>query len=184
MSTKEFQQFDIDVKETGAYKYTTGMQYSAATANARMSVLTLEAMDWTGLRVLDVGCGDGEYTMELYKRAKPGAITGIDLSPAAIRAAASRNPHDAVTFSVCSGTRLPFDDDTFDVVHLRGVLHHMEDPQLAVAEAFRVAPRVFIIEPNGWNPGLKCIEKLSSYHRQQHERSFLSWFFSEFSGER
>ncbi len=174
MSRKEFQPFEDDVQQTGAYQYTTDSQYSATVANARLSDLTLEAIDWTGLRVLDVGCGDGVYTLELYRRGKPGEITGIDLSDAAIAAAKAKVSSEVVQFSVCSGSRLPFENDTFDVVHLRGVLHHMDDPALGVAEALRVAGRVVIIEPNGWNPALKCIEKLSSYHRQHYERSFPS----------
>lgn len=174
VSNKEFQSFDLDVQKNGAYQYTTGVRYSAATANSRMSDLTIDAMDWKGLRVLDVGCGDGEYTFELYRRGNPSEITGIDLSPAAIAAARERISNEAATFSVCSGSHLPFFDDSFDVVHMRGVLHHMENPMLAVAEALRVAPRVFIVEPNGWNPGLKCIEVLSPYHRAHNERSFPS----------
>jgi ubiquinone/menaquinone biosynthesis C-methylase UbiE len=172
VSNREFQAFDLDVQINGAYQYTNGVRYSAATANSRISDLTIDAMDWSGLRVLDVGCGDGEYTFELYRRGNPSEITGIDLSPAAVAAAAAKIANQAATFSVCSGSRLPFADNSFDVVHMRGVLHHMENPMLAVAEAFRVAPRVFIIEPNGWNPGLKCIEVLSPYHREHNERSF------------
>ena len=174
MSEREFQPFEVDVARTGAYQYSTGMQYSAATANARLSDMTLESMDWTGLRALDVGCGDGVYTLELYHRGNLRELIGIDLSPAAIAAASAKVAGESVRFSVCSGSRLPFENDSFDVAHLRGVLHHMEDPALAVAEALRVANRVFIIEPNGWNPGLKLIERLSPYHRQHHERSFTS----------
>ncbi len=174
MSSKEFQAFDLDVQDNGAYQYTTGARYSSVVANARISDLTIDALKWNGLRVLDVGCGDGEYTFELYRRGNPSEITGIDLSPAAIAAATERVSNEAITFSVCSGSLLPFPDDSFDVVHLRGVLHHMENPMRAVAEAFRVAQRVLIVEPNGWNPRLKCIEVLSSYHRQHNERSFRS----------
>lgn len=174
MSDREFQPFEVDVARTGAYQYSTGMQYSAVIANARLSDMTLESMDWTGLRALDVGCGDGVYTLELYRRGNLSELVGIDLSPAAIAAAGSKVANESVRFSVSSGSRLPFENDSFDVAHLRGVLHHMQDPALAVAEALRVANRVFIIEPNGWNFGLKVIERLSPYHRQHHERSFTS----------
>lgn len=174
MTSKEFQPFDNDVKLTGAYQYSIGKQYSATVANARLSSLTIEALDWTGLRVLDVGCGDGVYSLELYHQGRPAEIVGVDLSPAAIAAAEAKLSGEAMSFSLNSGTRLPFADDAFDAVHLRGVLHHMEDPKLAVAEALRVAGKVFIIEPNGWNLGLKCIEKLSSYHRAHNEQSYSS----------
>jgi SAM-dependent methyltransferase len=174
LSEKEFLPFDVDVQRTGAYQYSAGTSYSAALANARLSDLTQEAMSWKGLRVLDVGCGDGVYSMELYRRGAPSELVGIDLSPAAIASASSKVSSENMHFILNSGTHLPFPDNSFDAVHLRGVLHHMENPQLAIKEAFRVARTVFIIEPNGWNAGLKCIEKLSKYHRDHHERSFTS----------
>lgn len=174
MSEKEFLPFDVDVQRTGAYQYSAGTSYSASLANARLSDLTQEAMSWKDLRVLDVGCGDGVYSMELYRRGSPRELVGIDLSPAAVASATSKVSAENIHFVVNSGTHLPFPEDSFDVVHLRGVLHHMENPELAVREAFRVARAVFIIEPNGWNAGLKCIEKLSKYHRDHHERSFTS----------
>jgi SAM-dependent methyltransferase len=174
LSEKEFLPFDVDVQRTGAYQYSAGTSYSAALANARLSDLTQEAMSWKSLRVLDVGCGDGVYSMELFHRGSPGELVGIDLSPAAIASASSKVSSEKMTFLLNSGTHLPFPDNSFDAVHLRGVLHHMENPQLAIKEAFRVARTVFIIEPNGWNVGLKCIEKLSKYHRDHHERSFTS----------
>ena len=164
MSRKEFQAFDLDVQEMGDYQYTTGARDSAVMANARISNLTIDALQRNGLKLLVVGCGDGEYTFALYRRRNPSEITGIDLSPAAIAAATEKIPNEATTFAVCSGSLLPFPDDSFDVVHMRGVLHHMENPMRALAEAFRVAQRVFVVEPNGWNRGLKCIEILSTYH--------------------
>ncbi len=174
MSLREYQPFDADVEANGTYQYSTGARYSAVTANARLIDLAIETMDWTGLRVLDVGCGDGEYTIELYRRGNLRQITGIDLSSKAISAAIARAPNRDVNFQVCSGSDLPFERDSFDVVQFRGVLHHMDHPDLAIADALRVARRVLIVEPNGWNPGLKIIEKLSPYHREHNEQSFSS----------
>ena len=179
MSLKEYHPFDCDVEETGAYQYSTGERYSSIVANARLVDLAIEAIDWTGQRVLDVGCGDGVFTMELFRRGKLSHITGIDLSSNAITAATARVRNADATFAVCSGAQLPFDRDSFDVVQFRGVLHHMDDPRLAIAEALRVARRVIILEPNGWNPVLKCIEKLSPYHRQHHEQSYFSTRINE-----
>jgi hypothetical protein len=50
----------------------------------------------------------------------------------------------------------------------------MRNPHLAVREAARVARTVVVLEPNGWNPALKAIEKISAYHRAHGERSFFS----------
>ena len=53
------------------------------------------------------------------------------------------------------------------------MLHHVDKPQAALAEALRVAPRVVVVEPNGYNPGLKLLERVSRYHREHAERSYL-----------
>lgn len=184
MTTEQFQSFDTDVRNIGSYQYSTGLRYSSTAANQRMTDLTIAALDWSGLRVLDVGCGDGAYTLEIARRGHPREIHGIDLAPAAIDAARARTTSPEVSFSVCSADGLPFGDDSWDIVNLRGVLHHMDDPRRGVAEALRVAPRVFVIEPNGWNLGLKVIEKASPYHRAHRERSFTSrkingWFHEQ-----
>ena len=60
----------------------------------------------------------------------------------------------------------------FDVAQLRGVLHHLDRPVDALREAMRVAPVIVVLEPNGYNLGLKAIEKLSTYHRDHGEKSY------------
>lgn len=174
MSDREFSPFDADVEKHGAYVYTRDQRMSSTLANARLSALTFSALAWEGLRALDMGCGDGAYTLELYDAGKLYEIHGIDPAAAAIATATTRVEQRRITFAVHSGYELPFGDDAFDIVHLRGVLHHMDRPELALKEALRVAPRVFIIEPNGWNPILKGIEQFSSYHRAHHEKSYSS----------
>ena len=42
----------------------------------------------------------------------------------------------------------------------------------ALREALRVAGRVVVVEPNGYNAGLKLLEKVSPYHREHGERSY------------
>ena len=171
---QQFQPFENDIQNGGAYQYTTGERYSARVANARISDVANTVLDLRGMKVLDIGCGDGTYTFELYHRSKPLSIHGIDLSEGAIATAQSKSPDPSVTFSTCSGSKLPFADNSFDVAHVRGVLHHMDHPDEGVAEALRVARKIIIVEPNGWNPVLKVIEKTSKYHIEHRERSFTS----------
>ena len=62
--------------------------------------------------------------------------------------------------------------DHGDVAIVQGVLHHSDDPAATIREALRVAEEIVILEPNGLNPGLKLLEKVSSYHREHNERSY------------
>ncbi|UXY12928.1 23S rRNA (guanine(745)-N(1))-methyltransferase [Kosakonia sp. ML.JS2a] len=66
--------------------------------------------------VLDIGCGEGYYTQALAAIAEQhGARTfGLDVSKAAIRAAAKR--YSQVMFCVASSHRLPFEDNSIDAL--------------------------------------------------------------------
>ena len=166
--------FDEDVAVRGGYQYSTNAQLSSRIANKRLTDATLKACDFNGKRVIDVGCGDGTYTIELYDAASPSEIVGLDPAAQAITAAQEKVQDRRIRFSVGSAYELPAEAGEYDVAHLRGVLHHMERPEQAVHEALRVARRIVIIEPNGYSPVLKLLERFSKYHREHEERSYRS----------
>lgn len=170
---REERPFSRDAAEHGGYLYTTNEPWSARVAIERQMQQVLDLCDFRGKRVLDIGCGDGAATVDLYDRIQPSLMEGLDPAGPAIDVARSRAGVRDIRFHVNSAYSLPYPDQHFDIAHLRGVLHHMEDPARAVAEAARVARTVVILEPNGLNPVLKVIEKLSPYHREHGERSFL-----------
>ncbi len=171
--TREERPFTRDVEAHGGYLYTTGQSWSAHTAIARQTEAVLQMADFTGKRVIDIGCGDGATTLDLFDRTHPALIEAIDPAAPAVEVGQSRTAGRPVTFHVGSAYALPWPDQSFDIAHLRGVLHHMDDPQRALREAARVARQVVVLEPNGLNPVLKLLEKLSPYHRAHGERSFL-----------
>ncbi len=172
-SNREERPFVHDVEAHGGYLYTTNQPWSAGTAIARQTEEVLRLAEFAGRRVIDIGCGDGATTLDLFDRAGPAMIEALDPAAPAIALAQSRVGGRTVTFAVGSAYDLPWPDQSFDIAHLRGVLHHMDRPERAVAEAARVARQVVILEPNGLNPVLKLLEKLSPYHRAHGEKSFL-----------
>ena len=163
--------FNRDVLAGGGYRYTTDAPLSSRLANARITLASLRAASWTGASAIDIGCGDGTYTAEILGRGRPASVHGIDPAPAAIEAARERQSDPRLSFSVGSAYELPWGDAQFDVGYLRGVLHHVDQPAQALREAVRVAGRVVVVEPNGCNPGLKLLERVSRYHREHGERS-------------
>ena len=85
-------------------------------------------------RLLDVGCGQGQF---LARAARRFDVYGIDISPARVqRARVVTGMDGAVT--VGSATELPFRVSFFDVVCALDVVEHLDDPAVFLAEARRV----------------------------------------------
>lgn len=168
------QAFERDAARNGGYLYTTHNQLSARMAVQRHIDVLTELGTFADRRVLDMGCGDGVNTIRLLNVGRARMIVGVDAAATAIFAAGSKAENREVHYIVGDAHRLPFRQEAFDTVVIQGVLHHAADPQQLVREAFRLAPEVLVLEPNGNNPGLKLIEKISPYHRAHGERSFTS----------
>jgi len=92
----------------------------------------------SGLSLLDVGCGPGTITVEFAKRLVPGRVVGVDAASAAIEKA-SIFAADNLEFMIGNAYGLPFDDNSFDVVHSHQTLQHLADPVAALREMRRVA---------------------------------------------
>jgi ubiquinone/menaquinone biosynthesis C-methylase UbiE len=98
--------------------------------------------------VLDAGCGDGGVAGLLWERVRKVVAVDID------RNQAWRN-RPGLEFLVANAEELPFDRGSFDVVHSKDSLHHMESPERALAEYRRVVKpggTVLIVEANRSNP--------------------------------
>src|SRR4051794_14441289 len=88
--------------------------------------------------VLEIGTGLGT---DLVRFARAGArVTGLDLTERAVGLVRRRLEQEGLSGRVVVGDaeRLPFADDSFDVVYSWGVLHHTPNTEQAVAEALRV----------------------------------------------
>lgn len=91
-----------------------------------------------GLRVLDVGCGQG---IDIARYAMAGAVvTGIDLTPRHVELATDHVHAIGLDCEVfrADAEALPFLDDTFDRISSNGVLHHTPDMSAALREIKRV----------------------------------------------
>jgi SAM-dependent methyltransferase len=89
-----------------------------------------------GLRALDVGCGGGDVTFELARRAGPGgSAVGVDIDETKLELArreAAAQGLDNVTFRTLDISRQR-PEGAFDVVYVRFVLTHLADPAGALA---------------------------------------------------
>ena len=92
-----------------------------------------------GQSLLDLGCGPGTITVEFADRLAPGRVVGLDAASEVIERASSEFQRDNLEFIVGDAYELPFDDDTFDVVHAHQTLQHVADPVAVLREMRRVA---------------------------------------------
>jgi ubiquinone/menaquinone biosynthesis C-methylase UbiE len=95
---------------------------------------------WPYGRALELGCGTGFFLLNLMQAgvAKTGSVT--DLSPGMVETAL-RNAEGLgldVDGRVADAERIPYDDDTFDLVVGHAVLHHIPDLDTALREVLRV----------------------------------------------
>ena len=91
-------------------------------------------------RAMELGCGTGFFLLNLLQSgvAKKGSVT--DLSPGMVKVAL-RNAENLgldVDGRVADAERIPYDDNTFDLVVGHAVLHHIPDVEQALSEVLRV----------------------------------------------
>jgi ubiquinone/menaquinone biosynthesis C-methylase UbiE len=92
--------------------------------------------------VLDAGCGEGE-TIARLGPLLPANVTGFDNNPDCIAFVGRRFPQHR--FSVEDIYRLPYADESFDLVLCLEVLEHLSEPERALAELCRVARRDLVV---------------------------------------
>ena len=136
-------------------------------------------------RVLDVGCGTGFATEGLLEHADE--VYGLDQSVHQLEKAwAKLGKHDPVRFSRGDAERLPFADDSFDVVWSSGSIEYWPNPEVALAELRRVARpggQVLVVGPD--YPDRTVFQKLADaimlfYDEEEADRMFEEAGFEEF----
>ena len=94
------------------------------------------AGDVAGRHVLDAGCGSGPLAAAL--RDKGAIVRGFDLSPGMVALARQRLGDEADLKVADLGERLPYDDDSFDIVVCSLTLHYLRDWAAPLGELRRV----------------------------------------------
>lgn len=104
---------------------------------ARFRQLALEGLTIdSDTSVLDLCCGSGQTTQFLVQRSHQ--VTGLDASPLSIRRAKQNVPE--AEYVEAFAEKMPFEDQTFDLVHTSAAMHEMEAAQLRqiLQEVYRV----------------------------------------------
>ena len=85
-----------------------------------------------GMRMLEPGCGRGEFLKNFKDLGLD--VVGVDTSPEAIAFV------DGLDIKLCDieNEKLPFDDNTFDVIYSKSFIEHLYYPEKYLEEAYRV----------------------------------------------
>ena len=96
------------------------------------------AGDLAGKRVLDLGCGDGTYSIAAFQRG--AHVTGVDISSAMLDSAQRRAAAigASVEWRQASAESIPYDSGTFDIVLAVTILCFVKNPLQVVQEVSRV----------------------------------------------
>jgi 2-polyprenyl-3-methyl-5-hydroxy-6-metoxy-1,4-benzoquinol methylase len=97
--------------------------------------------------IFDAGCGEG-FTLEFLRKQGIGkTYEGIDFLKTAIEI--GRKVHPKIKLAQANIYDLPYKTNTFDVIMCTEVLEHLEKPQEAVKELFRVSKKYVLVSvPN------------------------------------
>lgn len=134
------------------WRVTRGM--TEASRRTRFDLFMREMKPTSTDTVLDIGAGEGEgRAVNFFEEWYPwrANVTAVALSDLPV----FRNTYPEVKLVVGDGRSLPFPDNTFDLVFTNAVIEHVgteADQRRFVAEACRVARRVFLSMPNRWFP--------------------------------
>ena len=129
LSKKHFDGQAADYDRRDTYYYSRNGKISCHDIAGQIKELPYESL-------LDVGCGTG-FLMELLIKQRPAHYCGADLSDEMIRVAREKRINGA-EFVVSSADKLPYPDETFDIVTCSQSFHHYPYPEKAMLEAKRV----------------------------------------------
>ena len=150
--------------------------------------LNREIMDYfpnnQDIKVLDLGCGTGFLLKSLIKKYKN--VYGVDVSPDMLKKIKIKDKR-LKKLAVGDAENIKFPDNFFDVIVYRGVLHHLENPELALNEAHRVLKKggiIVALENCSDSFIIKSIRniiyrnrsKFSDNHKSFNSASFLNMF--------
>jgi ubiquinone/menaquinone biosynthesis C-methylase UbiE len=132
-------------------------------------------------KILDVGCSHGDFMGSVYQKTE--FVYGLDIDEKAL--AKNKIIKNKIHSSI---KKMPFDDSFFDLIVNAWVMEHLENPERAFKEVYRVLKpngKVIFLTPNVWNYNIWIIRMIPRkfhdfftrrlYDRQEND-TFLKYY--------
>lgn len=106
----------------------------------KKAVRTLADVD-NPLKVLDVACGTGDFTIEIARKAAAGSkVIGVDISAGMLAVGRDKVKKAGVCAELLEADceELPYEDNTFDRISVGFGVRNFEHIEIGLAEMFRV----------------------------------------------
>ena len=129
LSRKHFDRQAAEYDQRDTYYYSQNGKISCRDIAEQIKGIPCEAL-------LDVGCGTG-FLIDLLAGQRKARYCGLDLSDEMIRVANGKTIPGA-EFVSGSADKLPWPDESFDIVTCSQSFHHYPYPEKAMREAWRV----------------------------------------------
>lgn len=142
-------------------------------ADKVLQFLGEDGITLTGLKVADIGCGDGIIDLGVASRGGPAVLVGYDLNltdlahlqEQAHRSGVSDKMPSGLSFEGSETRAIPAPDDEYDVVFSWSAFEHIEDP-VAISREIRR-----ILRPDG-----VLMLQLHPFYLSEHGPHLWRWF--------
>lgn len=129
--------------------------------------------------VLDYCCGNGLDTVRIAKDMHPKSVIGVDISDVSIENSRVRARSEGVDgvakFAVMDAEELTFPDNSFDVIHVYGVLHHLnlDKAYAQLSRVLRPGGHVIATEAMKHNPAIALYRRRTPHLRTEWEAEHI-----------
>jgi ubiquinone/menaquinone biosynthesis C-methylase UbiE len=137
--------------------------------------------------VLEVGVGSGFYSVEVARRVSNGHLELLDLQPEMLKKARQKLEAEGLSnvgYTLSDADKLPFKDDSFDMLFLVAVLGEVANQKAFLSEARRVLKPegILSISEHLPDPDFSPFAKVKSLVEKEgfefHKRYGVKWSYT------
>lgn len=117
--------------------YDKGRSLSEQNMALWLSKISLYSKARPGMKILDLGCGTGRFAIPMAERMGL-LVTGTDASQKMLAKAMDKDIEKLVTWDCMDADSLKYADNSFDIVFMSHVLHHVDSPPTVIKECKKI----------------------------------------------